>query len=402
MIDQKKITILENIKCPNCNGTKYRKNRTQYSALGKKQQYICKNIQCKKYFTGELIPADVIIEVKNLKEVKNIKCPKCMEGNCKRKDKLYGRKDIYKLTHQYECTNSTCKIFFVFRLDKVAAINDAYIKNNEEKKNNINENIVNTVEKYCFRCQKNKTIDNFNNHKNGKNGKQKICKKCNSIIGIAIGSFKALILRLWLHGKMCIDCGESDVDVLQNDHINNDKRKKENGNLSGSLRNNSFLHLLNELKKTEVVCVNCHRLRTQTKIQKNLSLDKEAVRSRLNVKPFRDYICLKKCEIGKCECCKKMVTVDNAQMFDFDHIDSSNKFESVSKMVRYADYTIIQNEIDKCQLLCGNCHLKKTMNEQKMRHLTDFNDKSINLGKKYIETNKVTYQEIFLAFDIIF
>lgn len=45
----------------------------------------------------------------------------------------------------------------------------------------------------------------------------------------------------------------------------------------------------------------------------------------------------------------------------FDHIDASNKKQDISKMIN-CSYSIqsIKDEIAKCQVLCANCHARKT------------------------------------------
>jgi len=50
------------------------------------------------------------------------------------------------------------------------------------------------------------------------------------------------------------------------------------------------------------------------------------------------------------------------RVLEFDHIDPTTKKESVSKMVSSKHYSIkrIEEEISKCQVLCANCHRKKT------------------------------------------
>ena len=57
----------------------------------------------------------------------------------------------------------------------------------------------------------------------------------------------------------------------------------------------------------------------------------------------------------------------------FDHIDPSNKIMNVSimisRMVRGWDY--ILNEINKCQVLCANCHARKTAKQQGWYQLLD-------------------------------
>lgn len=56
----------------------------------------------------------------------------------------------------------------------------------------------------------------------------------------------------------CVDCGESDPRVLDFDHLNNKKH-----NVSTLLRKEySWDSILEEARKCEVRCANCHRIKT--------------------------------------------------------------------------------------------------------------------------------------------
>jgi hypothetical protein len=53
------------------------------------------------------------------------------------------------------------------------------------------------------------------------------------------------------------------------------------------------------------------------------------------------------------------VTPNTLPMFAWDHIDRTTKTASVAKLKDRNPQTL-QNEIDKCQLLCHNCHAMKS------------------------------------------
>lgn len=61
----------------------------------------------------------------------------------------------------------------------------------------------------------------------------------------------------FLSAHPCVDCGESDVLVLEFDHLHD-----KEFNISSGIRNRSWPIVLAELKKCEVTCGNCHRRRT--------------------------------------------------------------------------------------------------------------------------------------------
>lgn len=63
----------------------------------------------------------------------------------------------------------------------------------------------------------------------------------------------------YLNSHPCVDCGESDIVVLQFDHVNGDKRN----NISGLFARSCSLRLLkSEIEKCEIRCANCHVRRT--------------------------------------------------------------------------------------------------------------------------------------------
>jgi len=55
-----------------------------------------------------------------------------------------------------------------------------------------------------------------------------------------------------------------------------------------------------------------------------------------------------------------LCTQSRLPAFCFDHIDRSTKLASISQMIGRATRQEIIDEIDKCWLLCANCHQIKT------------------------------------------
>ena len=62
---------------------------------------------------------------------------------------------------------------------------------------------------------------------------------------------------------------------------------------------------------------------------------------------------------GECMVCHLKVTAETTYRFDFDHREPALKFRQVSHMV-HSNEPKIQNEMDKCDLLCAMCHRDKT------------------------------------------
>ena len=58
---------------------------------------------------------------------------------------------------------------------------------------------------------------------------------------------------------------------------------------------------------------------------------------------------------GKCERCNLKLEDSHYSVFDFHHIDSSTKDPNFSS-IKFQKWEKIKDEIDKCKLLCSNCH----------------------------------------------
>jgi hypothetical protein len=76
----------------------------------------------------------------------------------------------------------------------------------------------------------------------------------------------------------------------------------------------------------------------------------------------------KKIKEQQCNFCGLKLTPYNGRCFQFDHIDHREKHLSIYEMVKaqYSDKHI-QNELEKCRLLCTNCHDIRTFQQQRCR-----------------------------------
>ena len=61
-----------------------------------------------------------------------------------------------------------------------------------------------------------------------------------------------------------------------------------------------------------------------------------------------------------CEICGiKRITIDDLEIFDFHHKDKSNKSFELSDNIESKNWDIVKQELDKCVMLCANCHRKQ-------------------------------------------
>jgi hypothetical protein len=58
---------------------------------------------------------------------------------------------------------------------------------------------------------------------------------------------------------------------------------------------------------------------------------------------------------GQCERCRLNLNDTHYAVFDFHHIDPSEKDDNFKK-IKFQKWEKIKQEIDKCMLVCSNCH----------------------------------------------
>lgn len=132
--------------------------------------------------------------------------------------------------------------------------------------------------KRCVICKASRPVEQFNRRVRSKDGPQPHCRKCNRrasreyyrrtrgkhIDDVSrnkadyIGRNRELLLQ-HLVEHPCVDCGETDLRVLDFDHVRGSKRR-EVGRMAAAPFSVAVLEA--EIAKCEVRCVNCHRRRT--------------------------------------------------------------------------------------------------------------------------------------------
>jgi hypothetical protein len=127
--------------------------------------------------------------------------------------------------------------------------------------------------KKCLICKKSKNLEEFNKNKYKKDGRQSKCRECSKMLGKKYyqdnkSYFKErseqYLLRnrkflfSYLKDKQCVDCGISEVAVLDFDHVR-DKRKSVSKMVNDL---HSVESIKEEIAKCEIRCANCHRRKT--------------------------------------------------------------------------------------------------------------------------------------------
>lgn len=130
----------------------------------------------------------------------------------------------------------------------------------------------------CSKCWLEKRPEEFAVRKDRADGRATICKACHRLYvkghyashldyyaekgakaraRMRAANLEALLA--YLAGHPCVDCGESDVRVLQFDHA--DPRTKT-ANVSDVLKSHPWSVAVAEIAKCVVRCANCHRRKT--------------------------------------------------------------------------------------------------------------------------------------------
>jgi len=127
--------------------------------------------------------------------------------------------------------------------------------------------------KICGTCKKTKSLEEFALKDKQKGKYQSYCRDCQRVYRQKHYQsnkkkyiVKAAIWRAkhreefyqWLLQQNCLDCGNSDIRVLEFDHVRGEKEK----DIARLIGNVSFTVLKKELDKCDIVCANCHRIRT--------------------------------------------------------------------------------------------------------------------------------------------
>jgi hypothetical protein len=137
------------------------------------------------------------------------------------------------------------------------------------------------VQKLCSGCKNLVSVELFGRKTNAKDGLQSRCKSCQRLKvnehyannaeyykekaakrdAIVSTRHRELLIN-FLRENPCVDCGNTDIEVLQFDHID---RKTKSGEVSNFLTG-STKRLMIEVNKCEIRCANCHIKKTRRQL----------------------------------------------------------------------------------------------------------------------------------------
>jgi hypothetical protein len=164
-----------------------------------------------------------------------------------------------------------------------------------------------------------------------------------------------------LRRRPCEDCGQGFPPwVIDFDH--RDPREKKFSIAAGKVLLKSRAVLLEEIAKCDIVCANCHAIRTYKWIKfEDVFASRPKGTSRLLARrtAYRETHSKLLAELRTIPCLDCGGTLPFFVM-QFDHRDPREKKYLVSQMVGRAGTKTILAEIAKCDIVCTNCHRERT------------------------------------------
>jgi hypothetical protein len=118
--------------------------------------------------------------------------------------------------------------------------------------------------------------------------------------------------------------------------------------------------MLEEVAKCDVVCVNCHRIRSRSQHRTRLTRRAPGTSKRLAEKRAvwrRQAAMLDRLRDVPCMDCGDRFPPCS---MDFDHRDPASKSSTVPAMIGRAGDARILAEVAKCDIVCANCHRLRT------------------------------------------
>ena len=157
-------------------------------------------------------------------------------------------------------------------------------------------------------------------------------------------SYAKKIKSINLIGGECKNCGDKDIHKLCFHHRDKELKDIEINRAKYS----RWSTLKEEVLKCDLLCHNCH-------LEHHFSLDSIDMSFKKNKSIFLEYIGVDSCqECGYNKC--------NAALH-FHHNNNDKKFTISSVSFNYKSIDEVSDnilkEIDKCDVLCANCHYKK-------------------------------------------
>lgn len=176
-------------------------------------------------------------------------------------------------------------------------------------------------------------------------------------------------------GGRCVRCGNDDFRILQFHHKNGEDKDFTIRNI----KNTAYSFIEKEVKKCVLLCPNCHMEEHNNIEFKKVPLRRIAKKRLLELKG-----------VNKCNICGYDKFIGS---LDFHHRNGEKKkfiISDVNKVSKIEELGIILlDELDKCDVICKNCHALIHIN---VNRVEKYFDKIIS--KKWRNNNKAPKDEI--------
>jgi hypothetical protein len=177
-------------------------------------------------------------------------------------------------------------------------------------------------------------------------------------------------LHEYLSAQQCSGCGIRDLATLEFDHRDPALKLSDVSNMVQ--KGLSWATILSEIDKCDVVCANCHRRRTARQfdwhkvarralvlpvLPRRGTEEYERIKSRRSGLARRDRnrrLVWKYLAQHPCVLCGEADPV----VLEFDHVGTKER--DIGWLVPASCTARILNEIEKCRVLCANCHRRHT------------------------------------------
>lgn len=154
--------------------------------------------------------------------------------------------------------------------------------------------------------------------------------------------------------QKCKYCGLDDPHVLEFHHID-PTTKIQKINQMHSSTGYTMQKLQEEIEKCIPLCRNCHTSVTQDALNSYKSVymrEKSIENIRTPKHRFMiDYYVKNPCVYCGCA---------DLRCLECDHVDPKTKTGKIGYLLASASLESLKKELEKCQVLCGNCHRRKT------------------------------------------
>lgn len=222
--------------------------------------------------------------------------------------------------------------------------------------------------KICKKCKKKKHLTHFQSYsKHRKKKHVSQCHHCRQQNAKSTRSKTTIVGKCrqqwlaWKENNQCVNCGESNAQVLQADHYKG-KKIEEVSFYTYWACNGGPKAQRKEMNKVRCLCRYCHDVITKQDYFKQQTTRKTIKHHDEYKKLKNNYVNQEKLRRQGCALCDRQVTEENVNCFKFDHGENfAKKNFGISNYISKNNCSFqkakpkLKLEMMLCRLLCSNC-----------------------------------------------